>query len=169
MGQVGTRLHVAGRCHDASLGASRDRHAGTTRTRESENQGARETTLSSRRKRRGASHPAPPCAPKSREPGISPWLSVSLFLWLDLFGAEGGTRTPTPFRVPPPQDGVSASSTTSARGFILQVEPALLWPVLVKARACFGPGPPSPPQASRLQRVRSSSLRPRQGWPEPWF
>ena len=31
-------------------------------------------------------------------------------------GAEGGIRTPTPLRAPPPQDGVSASSTTSARG-----------------------------------------------------
>ena len=32
-------------------------------------------------------------------------------------GAEGGTRTPTGVTPPPPQDGVSTNSTTSARTY----------------------------------------------------
>jgi hypothetical protein len=34
------------------------------------------------------------------------------------FGAEGRTRTGTSFRPPPPQDGVSTNSTTSAPDYI---------------------------------------------------
>src|SRR5688572_19033119 len=43
-------------------------------------------------------------------------ISGSSRAWKQVFGAEGGTRTPTGFLPPPPQDGVSANSTTSALG-----------------------------------------------------
>ena len=49
-------------------------------------------------------------------------------------GAEGGTRTPTGVTPPPPQDGVSTSSTTSARMYDGNGTPDLsteIWPWVV--------------------------------------
>src|SRR3990172_9133031 len=49
-------------------------------------------------------------------------------------GAEGGTRTPTGVTPPPPQDGVSTSSTTSARTYDGNCTPDLsteIWPWVV--------------------------------------
>ena len=60
--------------------------------------------------------PPPPSAPRSGD--LKTQTERECPLRLAVHGAEGGTRTPTPFRALPPQDSVSASSTTSARGVI---------------------------------------------------
>ncbi len=76
--------------------------------------------------------------------------------------AEGGTRTPTGCRPPPPQDGVSTNSTTSALplgGLLLFSDPD---PAVIRAPLAAGPLPPR--ESSPRRPVARRSDWPSGGW-----